>query len=252
MVEYLTEKGNRLTAQMSVREVGKIYGTGAQSVEAVKDVTFDLFPGEMITIMGPSGCGKTSLLNCLAGLDSVSSGTVNVEGVDVQKLSERERDAFRARYLGFVFQTYNLVPVLTAAENVELPLLCNGVSLKLARQKALQALTRVGLRERESHRPSELSGGQQQRVALARAIVHEPKIVFADEPTGALDSKSNEMVMDLISHINRHDGISFVIVTHNPKVAGYAHRTFFMDTGQIISEQLRAELVRMQPKEGQS
>lgn len=221
---------------MKVNELWKVYGTGDQSVEAVRDISFELRKGEIVAIMGPSGCGKTTLLNCLAGMDSATAGNVWMEGVDLQSLSERERDAFRARHLGFVFQFYNLVPILTAIENVELPMLCKGVSRKAAREKARHALTRVGLREREHHRPGELSGGQQQRVALARAIVHEPKVVFADEPTGALDSKSNEMVMDLIDHINRHDRISFVIVTHNPKVAGYAHRTLFMDSGTMIPE----------------
>jgi putative ABC transport system ATP-binding protein len=150
-----------------------------------------------------------------------------------------------------VFQFYNLVPILTAVENVELPLLCKGVSRRSAREKARHALTRVGLREREHHRPGELSGGQQQRVALARAIVHDPQVIFADEPTGALDSKSSEMVMDLIDHINRHDRISFVIVTHNPKVASCAHRTLFMDSGRMIPESRNGMNRRIPSREGE-
>lgn len=227
---------NEQPVLMTANAVRKKYGSEDRAIEAVRGVTFELRRGEIAAIMGPSGCGKTTLLNCLAGMDDVTSGSVRMEGIDVSGQSERARDAFRARYLGFVFQFYNLVPVLSAAENVELPLLCNGVSRREARERALQALTRVGLRERATHRPGELSGGQQQRVALARAIVHEPRIVFADEPTGALDGDSSAMVMDLIAHINRHDGISFVIVTHNPKVAAYAHRTLYMDSGKLISE----------------
>lgn len=227
---------------LSAQAVRKIYGTGDQAIEAVRNVNLELRQGEIVSIMGPSGCGKTTLLNCLAGMDDVTSGNVRMADIQVTGLSERARDAFRAKYLGFVFQFYNLVPVLSAAENVELPLLCNGVPRAEAKEKALQALTRVGLRDRASHRPDELSGGQQQRVALARAIVHEPMIVFADEPTGALDGDSNAMVMDLIAHINRRDGISFVIVTHNPKVSGYAHRTLYMDSGRLISERRSAAL----------
>ncbi len=196
----------------------------------------ELHAGEIAVIMGPSGCGKTTLLNCLSGIDQVTEGVIQFAGMESSRMSERQRDAFRAANTGFIFQLYNLVPVLSAAENVELPLLCSGVKPKLARERALEALTRVGLREREHHRPSELSSGQQQRVALARAIVNRPKIIFADEPTGALDSRTNEMVMDLIEHLNRTEQISFIIVTHNPDVARYAHRTFYMDSGQLISE----------------
>lgn len=225
---------------LEASDIWKIYGDGDPAVEAVRGVSLTVGRGEIVAIMGPSGCGKTTLLNCLAGMDDVSGGRLTVLGADPAKLSERKRDAFRAKHMGFVFQFYNLVPVLSAVENVELPLLCQGVRGHEARKLALQALTRVGLRERESHRPSQLSGGQQQRVALARAIVHRPSIVFADEPTGALDSQSNEWVMDLIDHINRHDGISFVIVTHNPKVAEYAGRTLFMDSGRLLSERSAA------------
>ncbi|MFC5700842.1 ABC transporter ATP-binding protein [Cohnella faecalis] len=227
---------------IEANDVWKTYGTGARAVEAVRGVSFELRQGEIVSIMGPSGCGKTTLLNCLAGMDTLDRGAVRIDGVELHKLSERGRDAFRAERLAFVFQFYNLVPVLSALENVELPLLCQGVPRKEAQRRARQALVRVGLKDRESHRPGELSGGQQQRVALARAIAHEPKVVFADEPTGALDRKSNEMMMDLIEHINRKDGISFVIVTHNPKVASYAHNTFYMDSGKMILEQRSAAM----------
>ncbi|MBD0382133.1 ABC transporter ATP-binding protein [Paenibacillus sedimenti] len=227
---------NGTAAHMKVSDLWKVYGTGIHAVEAVRGVSFELARGEIVAIMGPSGCGKTSLLNCLSGIDSATKGSVLLEGMDPHRMKERERDAFRAEYTGFIFQFYNLVPMLSAAENVELPLLCRGVRPEIARARALDALTQVGLRERERHRPAELSSGQQQRVALARAIVNKPKVVFADEPTGALDSKTTEMVMDLIDHLNRTEGITFVIVTHNPDVAGYAHRTLFMDSGHLISE----------------
>nr|AYQ75735.1 ABC transporter ATP-binding protein [Cohnella candidum] len=224
---------------LEAKDIWKVYGDGDPVVEAVRGVSLEVRRGEIVAIMGPSGCGKTTLLNCLAGMDPVTKGNIMLLGRDPSALSERGRDALRAESLGFVFQFYNLVPVLSAAENVELPLLCQGMPRAEARRLALHALTRVGLRERENHRPSQLSGGQQQRVALARAIAHGPKLIFADEPTGALDSQSNDMIMDLIDHVNRHDGISFVIVTHNPKVAGYAGRTLFMDSGKIISVRQR-------------
>jgi len=225
---------------IAANEVWKIYDAGSHAVEAVKGVSLEMSRGEIVAIMGPSGCGKTTLLNCLSGIDIATQGNVIVEGRNLNRLKERERDAFRAANTGFIFQFYNLVPVLSAAENVELPLLCSGVRPASARERALDALARVGLRGRESHRPAELSSGQQQRVALARAIVNRPKVIFADEPTGALDSKTNEMVMDLIAYLNRTEHIAFVIVTHNPDVAGYAHRTLFMDSGQIISERRAA------------
>jgi len=224
---------------LAAKDLRKTYGTGSNAVEALKGVSLELHAGEIGVIMGPSGCGKTTLLNCLSGMDQVSKGTVHLADRDLYNLTERKRDAFRAEHTGFIFQFYNLVPILSAAENVELPLLCRGVRPKAARERALEALTRVGLREREHHRPAELSGGQQQRIALARAIVNRPKVVFADEPTGALDSSTNEMVMDLIDYLNRTEQITFLIVTHNPDVARYSHRTFFMDSGQMISEQLR-------------
>ncbi|MBO9606227.1 MAG: ABC transporter ATP-binding protein [Paenibacillaceae bacterium] len=223
-------------ALIQVQHLWKIYGLGESGIEALKGVSLGIAKGEMIAIMGPSGCGKTTLLNCMSGLDDASRGKVLIDGTDVSSLRPRLRDAYRASKMGFVFQSYNLIPVLTAAENVEMPLLCLGVKPKEARERAIEALSRVGLRARDKHRPGELSGGQQQRVAIARAIVNRPLIVWADEPTGALDSKTNAMVMDLIEHLNRKEHIAFVIVTHNPDVAGYANRTLFMDSGKIVDE----------------
>jgi putative ABC transport system ATP-binding protein len=220
-------------------DVWKIYGYGNGGVEALKGVSLEIAEGEMVAIMGPSGCGKTTLLNCLAGLDDISGGQVWMDGQDQFSMTAQERDAYRASAMGFVFQAYNLVPVLSAEENVELPLLCQGMKPKEARKRAIEALARVGLRERSTYMPLEMSGGQQQRVAIARAIVNKPRIVWADEPTGALDSSTNTMVMDLIRHLNRTEAITFVIVTHNPAVANYADRTLYMDSGRVVSEQRR-------------
>jgi len=221
---------------IEAQEVWKVYGHGDTGLEALKGASLRIAAGEIVSIMGPSGCGKTTLLNCLSGLDDMTRGRVFVEGTDVSGLPAKRRDSLRAERMGFIFQSYNLIPVLTAAENVELPLLCVGMRPKEAREMALQALSRVGLSERSQARPKELSGGQQQRVAIARAIVNRPAIVWADEPTGALDSTTTGMVMDLIEHLNRTERITFVIVTHNPDVAGYADRTLFMDSGSIVDE----------------
>ncbi|ARU59990.1 macrolide ABC transporter ATP-binding protein [Tumebacillus avium] len=223
---------------IEVQKLWKVYGKGETQVEALREVSLTVAPGEMIAVMGPSGCGKTTLLNCMSGIDTVTAGTVRIEGHDVQAMREVQRDRYRAERMGFVFQTYNLIPVLSAVENVELPLLTQGVPASTARKRAEEALTRVGLQEREHHRPSELSGGQHQRVALARAIVNGPKVIWADEPTGALDRVTTELVLDLFDHLNRVDGISFVIVTHNPEVAERAHRVIYIDSGQIVQERV--------------
>jgi putative ABC transport system ATP-binding protein len=183
--------------------------------------------------MGPSGCGKTTLLNCLSGLDSVSSGTIKIAGQDIRALSDRELTAFRAREMGFVFQTYNLLPVLTGLENVELPLLVSGVSSKDARGRARASIERVGLLDWARHRPAEMSGGQRQRFAIARALATMPSIVWADEPTGALDSATSQEIIDLMLRLNREHGLTFVWVTHAMEVAQQAHRLVTMRDGQI-------------------
>jgi putative ABC transport system ATP-binding protein len=237
-------------AIVKVHDLWKIFSHGDNSVEALKGVSFEVAAGEIVTIMGPSGCGKTTLLNCVSGLDQVNQGSVTIGGTDQLALKEKSRDAYRAEHMGFVFQSYNLIPVLSAAENVELPLLCLGMKPKLAREKAIEALSRVGLRERSSHTPSELSGGQQQRVAIARAIVNNPLIVWADEPTGALDSNTTVMVMDLIEHLNRTEGITFILVTHNPDVAVYSHRTLFMDSGHIVHNRTSTSKSQMGIRQG--
>jgi putative ABC transport system ATP-binding protein len=211
--------------------VRKIY-RGGTDVEALKGVSIGVARSEMVAVMGPSGSGKTTLLNCLSGLESIDEGEVRVGGVDLALLSDDDRTEFRAGNMGFVFQAFNLLPVLSAAENVEIPLLLIGTQPKVARAKALEILDAVGLAERADHRPDQLSAGEQQRVAVARALVHRPAVVWADEPTGNLDSEATESVMGLLVRMNR-EGQTIVLVTHNPLVAERADRIIKMRDGLI-------------------
>lgn len=211
--------------------VRKVYRGGAE-VEALKGVGMEVLRGEMVAVMGPSGSGKTTLLNCLSGLESIDEGAIRVGGVDLARLSDDDRTDYRAGHMGFVFQAFNLLPVLTAAENVEIPLLLVGAKARSARAQALEILDEVGLAERADHRPDQLSGGEQQRVAVARALVHRPEVVWADEPTGNLDSEATESVMGVLVRMNR-DGQTIVLVTHNPLVAERAHRIIRMRDGLI-------------------
>jgi putative ABC transport system ATP-binding protein len=190
----------------------------------------------MVAIMGPSGCGKTTLLNCLSGLDAIDGGQILIEGVDVNSLSDNKKSEYRAQRMGFVFQFYNLLPVLSAVENVELPLLVAGIPAKKARAQALTALERVGLLDWASHRPAELSGGQRQRVTIARSLVNDPAIVWADEPTGDLDSGNAEQIMDLMTELNEAHQQTFVIVTHAREVADRTDRIVQMVDGQIVDQ----------------
>ena len=216
--------------------VSKTYTTGSASVTALRGVDFGVARGEMVAVMGPSGCGKTTLLNVLSGLDNVTDGTIMLEGQDLAKMGDRKRTDYRARRMGFVFQVYNLLPVLNAVENVELPLLVSGVSPKAARVKATAALETVGLREWATHRPAELSGGQRQRVTIARSLVNDPAIVWADEPTGALDSATANDIMALMRDLNRRQGLTFVIVTHDPGIGDRCDRIVRMQDGRIVGE----------------
>jgi ABC-type lipoprotein export system ATPase subunit len=217
--------------------VRKVYHGGAHQVEALRGVDLAVLRGEMVAIMGPSGCGKTTLLNCLSGLDDVDGGDVLIEGVSLARMGDRERTDYRAKRMGFIFQSFNLLPVLSAVENVELPLLLTGQSPRRARERALEMLSIVGLADRAGHRPSELSGGQQQRAAVARALTTSPAIIWADEPTGNLDSESAAIVMDLMVRLNRENGETFVLVTHAREVADRAHRIVHMRDGRITSYQ---------------
>ncbi len=219
-------------------EVVKTYDTGRVEVHALRGVSLAVSRGEMVAIMGPSGCGKTTLLNCLSGLDSIDGGRVLIEGVDINSLSDGKKSEYRAKRMGFVFQFYNLLPVLSAVENVELPLLVAGVKAKEARQRATAALEQIGLGDRATHRPAELSGGQRQRVTIARSLVNNPAIVWADEPTGDLDSASAEQIIGLMVDLNAKQGQTFVIVTHAREVALHTHRIVQMVDGQIVQEEL--------------
>jgi putative ABC transport system ATP-binding protein len=216
----------------------KTYETGKVSVHALRGVGLKVAKGEMVAVMGPSGCGKTTLLNCLSGLDEITQGKVLIEGVPLHELSDHERTRYRAQRMGFVFQFFNLLPVLYAEENVELPLLVAGMRPTEARQRAREALDWVGLSQRASQRPSELSGGEQQRVAVARALINDPAIVWADEPTGNLDSETAQSVMDLLCRLNRERNTTFIVVTHDPAVGSMAKRIVRMRDGQVEQDKL--------------
>ncbi len=228
---------------IEARDVDKIYDTGAVRTHALRQVSLSVPRGEMLAIMGPSGCGKTTLLNCLSGLDDFDGGIVLINGADISRMADDRKTEFRARSMGFVFQTYNLLPVLSAAENVELPLIVSGVRPKVAREMALASLDRVHLRDQGNNRPAQLSGGQRQRVTIARALVNRPAIIWADEPTGALDSATATEIMDLIVELNEAEHQTCVIVTHDPKVAARCHRTIHMADGVIERESTRAEML---------
>ena len=225
-------------AIVEARALDKRYDTGKVQVHALRGVNLAVMRGEMIAIMGPSGSGKTTLLNCLAGLDEIDGGDVLIEGVSLGAMSDEQRTDYRARRMGFVFQFYNLIPVLTAVENVELPLLVARVGGREARRRAMEALEMVGLTERAAHVPDELSGGQRQRVTIARALVNEPAIVWADEPTGDLDSETAEEIVALLRRLNRERGVSLLIVTHDIFVGRSTDRIVRMIDGEVVDEEL--------------
>jgi putative ABC transport system ATP-binding protein len=224
-------------AIIDAREVVKTYDSGDVKVHALRGVSLQVPRGEMLAIMGPSGCGKTTLLNCLSGLDTIDAGTIQIDGTDINAMSDNAKTTFRARNMGFIFQFYNLLPVLSAVENVELPLVVSGVGGKEARTRATAALERVGLRDWGSHRPAQLSGGQRQRVTIARALVNNPAIVWADEPTGDLDSTTADEIMALMQDLNRRNHQTFVIVTHDAGIGARCHRIVHMRDGEIVGEE---------------
>ncbi len=221
---------------ISCQGLTKTYVTGDVRVEALKGITLEIGKGEMVAIMGPSGCGKTTLLNCLSGLDDVTSGRIFIEDQDITALNDDEKSELRAVRMGFVFQFYNLLPVLSAAENVELPLLISGTKSEEANERALRLLDRVGLKQRSLQRPSSLSGGERQRVAIARALVNDPAIVFADEPTGDLDKRTANDIVALLRQLNEENEQTFIIVTHDPEVGAKCDRIVHMRDGLVISE----------------
>lgn len=221
---------------ISAKGVVKTYDTGTAKLQALRAIDFEVTRGEMVGVMGPSGCGKTTLLNCLSGLDGIDAGQVLIESEDVAAMGDKKRTNYRARRMGFIFQVYNLLPVLTAVENVELPMLVANVRPGEARKKAKEALAKVGLEEWADHRPAELSGGQRQRVTIARSLVNNPAIIWADEPTGALDSSSASEIMTLLRDLNESQELTIVLVTHDPGVGNQCHRIVRMQDGSIIGE----------------
>jgi putative ABC transport system ATP-binding protein len=218
---------------IQIERLTKHYRRDAIDIPVLDNISFDIARGEFLALMGPSGSGKTTLLNLLAGIDKPTSGRVVVDGKDITQLSENELSRWRARHVGFIFQLYNLIPVLTAFENVELPLLLTSLSKKKRREHVIAALSIVGLEDRVHHYPRQLSGGQEQRVAIARAIVTDPTLLVADEPTGDLDAKSADEILDLLKRLNEEFNKTIVMVTHDPRAASHAHSLIHLDKGVL-------------------
>ena len=226
---------------LEARELWKVYDTGTNRVEALRKVSVSLEPGEMVAVMGQSGCGKTTLLNCLSGLDDITSGEVLIHGQPLSQMSDYDLTSLRGSQLGFIFQSFNLLPVLTAVENVELPLLMAGNSPREARAKALEALDAVGLADRDGHLPAELSGGQLQRVTIARSFVHDPAVIFADEATGNLDSQTSDEIINLLLNLNAERGVTMLLVTHDSEIAERCSRVLVMQDGLIVEDRRTEE-----------
>ena len=229
---------------IAVRHLCKAYRRGDQVIPVLTDITFDIAPGEFLALIGPSGSGKSTLLNCIAGIDSVDSGSIEIGGLDIASLSDSDLATWRSRHVGFIFQFYNLIPVLTALENVELPLLLTKLSARQRLDHARAALAAVNLADRLDHRPSQLSGGQQQRVAIARAIVTDPDIIVADEPTGDLDRQSAGEVLGLLGRLNSELGKTIVMVTHDQHAANAARAVRHLEKGELSA------LVENRPETG--
>ena len=217
-----------------VRNLNKIYQRGSETIEVLQGLNLDVAPGDFVAFMGPSGSGKTTLLNLLGGIDVPTAGTVTVDGDEITSMSRKRLSSWRARHVGFIFQMYNLIPVLTAAQNVELPLLLTGLSKSKRRQHVETALTLVGLGDRMKHYPRQLSGGQEQRVAIARAIVTDPTFLLCDEPTGDLDRRSAEEILDLLTELNKEHGKTILMVTHDPRAAERADVELHLDKGVLV------------------
>jgi len=225
-----------VSALIEIRNLSKVYTRGKQTVEVLHHVDLEIESGDFMALMGPSGSGKTTLLNLIGGLDSPTQGSITVGDRRIDELSEGALAKWRASNVGFVFQFYNLLPMLSARKNVELPLLLTSLSAARRKQSAAIALELVGLADRATHKPSELSGGQQQRVAIARAIVSDPKLLVCDEPTGDLDRTSATEVLTLLQELNREHGKTIVMVTHDPKAAEYAKHTLHLDKGTLVEQ----------------
>ena len=234
--ETLTDAGPGPAAMVELENAHKVYMTGMVPVRALAGVDLRIDRGEFVSVMGPSGCGKSTLLNVIGAIDTPSQGRVRVSGVDLLGMSDDDLSDFRRDRVGFVHQFYNLIPSLSAAENVELPLSFKGVPAPDRAKRVLELLTLVGLEDRASHTPSLLSGGEQQRVAIARALANRPDLILLDEPTGDLDISSGDAIMALLGDLNRKEGVTLVMVTHNPRVAGMAARTIVMMDGRIVDQ----------------
>ncbi len=225
-----------MKALVSIRNLLKTYERGAEKVDVLRGIDLDICESDFVRLMGPSGSGKTTLLNLLGGLDSPSGGQIEIDGHRIEQMRSGELTSWRANYIGFIFQSYNLLPMLNAQRNVELPLLLKNLSGAQRRRNAEIALQLVGMKERAKHKPGELSGGQQQRVAIARAIVSDPQLLICDEPTGNLDRKSADEILALLTLLNREHGKSIVMVTHDPKAAEYAKRVVHLDKGTLVAD----------------
>ncbi len=226
---------------LDVQKLTKTYSRGHQKVEALKDVSFSIKKGQFTSIMGPSGSGKSTLLHIIGGLDRPSSGTVRFDGQNIEKFHDKELSAFRRKRLGFIFQFFNLLPTLSALENVALPLLLDGMKIDEIAPKARELLAQIGLKDRAEHRPDQLSGGEMQRVAIARALITEPFLILADEPTGNLDSKTGNTVLEILGNMARERGQTILMVTHDPIASSFAHRLITMRDGVIESDKLAGE-----------
>jgi len=224
-------KGERSIIQL--KSVSKIYKMGKENLTVLDGINLDIEEGEFVAIMGPSGSGKSTLANVIGGLDKVNSGTILVDGQELNKLNDKKLSEYRNKKIGFVFQAFNLIPTFTAQENVMLPLILMGVSSKMRKQKAYDCLKIVGLENRVTHKPNELSGGERQRVSIARALVNEPKIIIADEPTGNLDSKKSAEIISILKKLNSNSKITLIVITHDPNVAHEADRILNMQDGKI-------------------
>ena len=231
------------TTLVAIRDLHKVYMRGEQVVPVLLGLDLDIAAGDFVALMGPSGSGKSTLLNLIAGIDKPSGGSIVVDGVDIAELSDADLSAWRSANVGFIFQFYNLMPVLTAFENIELPLLLTGLSRRARKEHVETALAMVSLSDRSDHYPNELSGGQQQRVAIARALIADPTIIVADEPTGDLDRTTGEEILNLMAQLNAELGKTIVMVTHDPKAAGRAHRMVHLEKGVLVSDaEYQAEL----------
>jgi putative ABC transport system ATP-binding protein len=225
---------------VKVRDLHKVYYRGSEQIDVLQGITLDIPSGDFLALMGPSGSGKTTLLNLIGGLDTPTRGSIDVAGDRIDTLSGGKLAAWRARHIGFVFQMYNLLPVLTAARNVELPLLLTKLASSDRKKRVLTALNVVGLGERANHYPRQLSGGQEQRVGIARAIVTDPTLLLCDEPTGDLDRKSGDEVLNLLQTLNREHGKTIIMVTHDPRAADCARRTLHLEKGLLVEEAVNA------------